>query len=149
MLDELPKLIPRNQPYHPLHRKDGIGLPFLPVVRGVVVRIKRIASRNLLATPTVSPLIIFHNPITGLQRYGVALLDSDLDSAAMEIAVHYDRVPLDDDELEERVANAGLAADLRGASLRALAAPIWEQFEPMFGADLIRAIRNFEQRAVA
>ena len=33
--------------------------------------------------------------------------------------------------------------------LRALAAPIWEQFEPMFGADLIRAIRNFEQRAVA
>ena len=63
MLDELPKLIPRNQPYHPLHRKDGIGLPFLPVVRGVVVRIKRIASRNLLATPTVSPLIIFHSPI--------------------------------------------------------------------------------------
>jgi quinoprotein glucose dehydrogenase len=57
-----------------------------------------------------------------LDRYGVALLDSDLDSAAMEIAVHYDRVPLDDDELEERVANAGLAADLRGASLRALAA---------------------------
>lgn len=33
--------------------------------------------------------------------------------------------------------------------LRALASPIWAQFEPRFGADLIESIHNFEQRAVA
>ena len=53
---------------------------------------------------------------------------------------------------EEFLAGGGRLVRMSDAEidrLRALAAPIWQQFEPMFGADLIRAIRNFEQLAVA
>ncbi|MCP3986169.1 MAG: c-type cytochrome [bacterium] len=72
----------------------------------------------------------FHRPLperpvetvyAALDQFGTALVDGDLGSRALEVALAYGRVPLDDDELAARVADTGLAPDRRVASLRALA----------------------------
>jgi putative heme-binding domain-containing protein len=56
-----------------------------------------------------------------LDRYGRALVEGDLGERALEIALAYDRVPLDDDELLARVEDGGESAEGRSAALRALA----------------------------
>jgi putative heme-binding domain-containing protein len=57
-----------------------------------------------------------------LDRYGRALVDGDLGDRALEVALAHGRVPLDDDELLERVQDASHEPEGRAASLRALAA---------------------------
>jgi quinoprotein glucose dehydrogenase len=57
-----------------------------------------------------------------LDRYGRALVEGDLGERALEIALAYERVPLDDDELLARVEDGGASPEGRAASLRALAA---------------------------
>lgn len=56
-----------------------------------------------------------------LDRYGRQLVEGDLGERALEIALAYDRVPLDDDELLARVSNERQSPQARAASLRALA----------------------------
>jgi putative heme-binding domain-containing protein len=56
-----------------------------------------------------------------LDRHGRALVQGDLGERALEIAISYDRVPLEDAELLARVAGASDSAAARAASLRALA----------------------------
>jgi len=56
-----------------------------------------------------------------LDRYGRTLVEGDLGERALEIALAYDRVPLDDDELRERVEDDDESAPGRSAALRALA----------------------------
>ena len=89
----------------------------------------------------------FYQSLTDFQRE--ALHAASLEVARAERAKSITDA---DKAREEFVAGGGRVVRMSDAEidrLRALAAPIWEQFEPMFGADLIRAIRNFEQRAVA
>jgi quinoprotein glucose dehydrogenase len=56
-----------------------------------------------------------------LDRYGRTLVEGSLGDRALEVAVSYGRVPLDDDELLARVRNGSLSEEMRAASLRALA----------------------------
>jgi quinoprotein glucose dehydrogenase len=56
-----------------------------------------------------------------LDRYGRTLVEGELGERALEIALAYDRVPLDDAELLARVKDGGESAQGRAASLRALA----------------------------
>jgi quinoprotein glucose dehydrogenase len=56
-----------------------------------------------------------------LDRYGRGLVQGDLGDRALEVALAYGRVPLDDDELLARIGDASEAAASRAASLRALA----------------------------
>ena len=72
----------------------------------------------------------FHRPLAerpvevvyaALDRFGPELVEGDLGSRALEIALAYDRIPLDNDALATRVADADLTAERRVASLRALA----------------------------
>ena len=57
-----------------------------------------------------------------LDRWGPALLETDLGDRALEVALAHGRVPLDDAQLVARVADHALADDGRVAALRALAA---------------------------
>jgi quinoprotein glucose dehydrogenase len=56
-----------------------------------------------------------------LDQYGRTLVEGDLGDRALEIALAYDRVPLDDAELLERVTRTRESPQTRAASLRALA----------------------------
>ncbi len=55
-----------------------------------------------------------------LDHYGRALVEGDLGERALEIALAYDRVPLDDVELLARVKDDGESPQARAGSLRAL-----------------------------
>lgn len=59
---------------------------------------------------------------TAIDRHVPELMDTSLEGAALEVAEAYDRVPLDDDELLERVADTNASSRTRTASLRALGA---------------------------
>ena len=59
-----------------------------------------------------------------LDRYGRALVEGDLGERALEIALAYERVPLEDDELLARVEDDDESPQGRAASLRALAARV-------------------------
>ncbi|MAE93240.1 MAG: hypothetical protein CL910_01130 [Deltaproteobacteria bacterium] len=72
----------------------------------------------------------FHRPLperppsvvyAALDRHGPALIDGELGGRALEVALSYERVPLDDDALAAQVAKPGLPTDRRVAALRVLA----------------------------
>jgi quinoprotein glucose dehydrogenase len=68
--------------------------------------------------PEREPSVVY----AALDRYGRALVDGELGDRALEVALLHGRVPLDDDELLERVTDASHEPAGRAASLRALAA---------------------------
>ena len=68
--------------------------------------------------PARDPAVVY----AAFDHYGRTLVEGDLDERALEIALAYDRVPLDDDELLARVSNGRESPQARAASLRALAA---------------------------
>ena len=67
---------------------------------------------------TRPPEVVF----AALDTHGPALVAGAFGERALEIASRFGRVPLDDDELERRVADASAAPGMRRASLVALAA---------------------------
>jgi len=97
------------------------------------VAMRRLALESLaeFTAPAPRELVMgFHRPLparpgevvhAALDQFGSALVDGDLGGRALEVALAYDRVPFDDDELAARVADAKLTPDRRVASLRALA----------------------------
>ena len=66
--------------------------------------------------PERDPAVVY----AAFDRYGRALVEGDLGERALEIALAYDRVPLDDAELLARVKDGGESPQGRAASLRAL-----------------------------
>jgi quinoprotein glucose dehydrogenase len=67
--------------------------------------------------PDRDPAVVY----AALDRYGRTLVEGDLRERALEIALAYDRVPLGDEELLDRVESSREPPHARAASLRALA----------------------------
>lgn len=67
--------------------------------------------------PARDPSVVY----AALDRYGRALVEGDLGDRALEVALAYERVPLDDDELLARVRDGSASSGTRASSLRALA----------------------------
>jgi len=94
---------------------------------------RRLALESLaeFTAPAPRELVMgFHRPLAArpvevvyaaLDQFGADLVEGDLGGRALEVALAYGRVPLDDDNLAARVADPKLTPDRRIASLRALA----------------------------
>ncbi len=96
------------------------------------VRMRKLALRTLreFAEPPVLDMVWGdHNELperepsvvhAALDRYLPTLVDGDLGDLAMEVALAYNRMPLDDDQLQAMVADDSLGADQRLSALNAV-----------------------------